>query len=242
LTLPFDHCFIDIVGRDRTRAWFKLDTISKAGFFLWNCHDEACTAKQQATITTPIRWSIHGMLLFLCTECEQVHIPDITWTLNLDEFGGWAEKTPPYYRYNRNPFANTPSSDDPEVYYDAAEQIIPALFALALMHAKNSSLLDNEAPAKLSKKYQQKHGRGLTSYKTIQVKPMRQVKTASDVEGNTKISSRLHIVRGHWKDYRFGEGLFGKYKDIFWWDSQMRGDADEGEIRSSYNIQAPDKP
>jgi hypothetical protein len=39
----------------------------------------------------------------------------------------------------------------------------------------------------------------------------------------------------------FGKGLFGKYKDIFWWDSQMRGNADEGEIHSSYNVQAPDE-
>ena len=33
----------------------------------------------------------------------------------------------------------------------------------------------------------------------------------------------LHFVRGHFKDYSV-KGLFGKYKKVYWWDSQVRGE------------------
>jgi hypothetical protein len=43
-------------------------------------------------------------------------------------------------------------------------------------------------------------------YKTLTVTPTR---------------AALHFVRGHFKDYSV-KGLFGKYKKVYWWDSQVR--------------------
>jgi hypothetical protein len=33
----------------------------------------------------------------------------------------------------------------------------------------------------------------------------------------------MHICRGHFKDYREGRGLFGKYHQLVWHPSLVRG-------------------
>lgn len=238
---PFDQFFVDLVGKDRTRAWFGIDSIAKSGFFFWNCTDGSCVAREQKNTDKAIKWSVHAIWLYQCTMCDEVHIPDIIWTLNLDEFGRWANTDIPYYRFGqKNPFTNIPAKISDEELYEESMHILPALFAIGLMHAKNTSLVDTEQPPKLSKKFEKKNRRPLTSYKTIHVKPMSQVKVAADIEGDKSISARLHIARGHFKDYRQGGGLFGRYRDIFWWDSQIRGNPERGEIHSSYSVEPPE--
>jgi len=46
----------------------------------------------------------------------------------------------------------------------------------------------------------------------------------------------LHITRGHFKDYRDGKGLFGKYQGLFWWDQHVRGDPDNGVVLKDYHV------
>ena len=46
----------------------------------------------------------------------------------------------------------------------------------------------------------------------------------------------LHICRGHFKDYRDGKGLFGKHKGLYWWDSTVKGNANNGEIKKDYAL------
>ncbi len=41
------------------------------------------------------------------------------------------------------------------------------------------------------------------------------------------------------KDFSKGKGLFGKYKDVFWWDSQVRGRVDQGVVLKDYAIDQP---
>jgi hypothetical protein len=33
----------------------------------------------------------------------------------------------------------------------------------------------------------------------------------------------MHICRGHFRDYREGKGLFGKYKQLVWTPMTVRG-------------------
>ncbi len=46
----------------------------------------------------------------------------------------------------------------------------------------------------------------------------------------------MHIVRGHFKDYRNGGGLFGKLKGLYWWDMHVAGDISNGQIVKDYSI------
>jgi len=45
-----------------------------------------------------------------------------------------------------------------------------------------------------------------------------------------------HICRGHFKDFSKGNGLFGKYKGLYWWDSMVRGDKSNGIIETDYDV------
>ena len=45
----------------------------------------------------------------------------------------------------------------------------------------------------------------------------------------------LHFVRGHFKDYSV-KGLFGKYKKVYWWDSQVRGEVMGGVVDKDYRV------
>ena len=55
----------------------------------------------------------------------------------------------------------------------------------------------------------------------------------------TGLKHALHICRGHFKDYRDGKGLFGRYKDIYWWESQVRGNGEHGVVLKDYNVNEP---
>ena len=42
-------------------------------------------------------------------------------------------------------------------------------------------------------------------------------------------------MRGHFKDYSV-KGLFGKYKKVYWWDSQVRGEVIGGVVDKDYRV------
>jgi hypothetical protein len=42
-------------------------------------------------------------------------------------------------------------------------------------------------------------------------------------------------VRGHFKDYSV-KGLFGRYKGVYWWDSQVRGEVNGGVVDKDYRV------
>lgn len=117
------------------------------------------------------------------------------------------------------------------------------LMAISLMHSKNVELVEQIPPAKLSKKAEKKYGQPLTRYCVIKVNPMRTLKRSTgetDIEVSKSQSNRpMTIVRGHFKDFRDGKGLFGKYKDIYWWDQHVIGDPELGVIEKDYKVLAP---
>lgn len=118
-----------------------------------------------------------------------------------------------------------------------------AMMAIALMNAKNTKLIDNPPPAKLSKRHEKKYGVPLVTYKTLKVNPIGKV-NANDYDDNNSggdsIPKSLHIARGHFKDFRKGKGLFGIHQDIFWWDAHVRGNAKAGVTIKDYDVQAPE--
>jgi hypothetical protein len=50
----------------------------------------------------------------------------------------------------------------------------------------------------------------------------------------------LHLVRGHFEDYR-EHGLFGRpdLRGIYWWDAYVRGTPTNGTVSKSYEVHPP---
>jgi hypothetical protein len=99
----------------------------------------------------------------------------------------------------------------------------PALLAVSFLHCRNVKVIDNETPAPLAKKYHARTGVWPRPFHTLEIDPLRQIlKTQGNAQANG-LAKAMHICRGHFKDYREGRGLFGKYHQIVWQPSVVRG-------------------
>lgn len=121
-------------------------------------------------------------------------------------------------------------------------RLIPIFLALLLLNCENVSWEDLPAAPRFARKARKQKNRGDVVYKTLVIDAFkRQARQAAQEEGSTgdEIKQAMHIVRGHFKDYRDGPGLFGKLKGLYWWQMHVRGDAEFGEIDKDYEVKPP---
>ena len=123
-----------------------------------------------------------------------------------------------------------------EVGNGFGRQIGSALFAISLMHCKNVDVALVDPPERLSRKHEHRHGRPLISYYVLDIKPMRRILDAEGEAQTKGLGHALHICRGHFKTYTDDAPLFGKRVGTYWWESQVRGKAEEGVIAKDYRV------
>ena len=111
--------------------------------------------------------------------------------------------------------------------------VVTALLACSFANCKNVNLVQRTASKQRSRRSPKvKHYK----YYVLDIHPMRKI--ISDNErstGDHSFRTAMHLCRGHFKDYR-ESGLFGKNKGIYWWDAQVRGNAENGVIEKDYQI------
>ena len=113
--------------------------------------------------------------------------------------------------------------------------LFPELLAISFMHCKNVNVIENK-PSRIPG-IRNRHKPKIT-YKTLEIEPMKKVlQTEGDIENNG-LKKALHICRGHFKDFR-EKGLFGRFHDIYWWDSQVRGKIENGMVIKNYDVKTP---
>lgn len=111
----------------------------------------------------------------------------------------------------------------------------PALLAVNFMHCRNVEVIEHLPNHRQSKKRERKRGHPLIKFKTLRIEPIKKVLHEEGQIESNGLGVALHICRGHFKDYREGKGLFGKHKEVYWWDMQSRGSADLGTILKDYS-------
>jgi hypothetical protein len=96
--------------------------------------------------------------------------------------------------------------------------------AVSFLHCKNVTLVDHAVDAPLAKKWKARHGFSPTPYHTLVIEPLKAILRGQGGAGQgTGLAKAMHICRGHFADYREGRGLFGKYKQVVWIPSMVRG-------------------
>jgi hypothetical protein len=115
--------------------------------------------------------------------------------------------------------------------------LFPYCLGVSFTHCHNVELVDVAVPEAVRKK-RVKKGRRSTVFKTLEIHPMKTVLSQADADEGTGLKQRLHICRGHFKDYRNGRGLFGKYRGMFWWEMHVRGDRSAGSVEKEYAVAA----
>lgn len=115
----------------------------------------------------------------------------------------------------------------------------PFFLAMSMLHCKNVEYIDN-TPKPASKSARRRLEQHEPIYKryTLNIMPLRkQLRRSGHENEQGRLTNRpLSLVRGHFKDYREGRGLFGRVKELIWWDSFARGDFQDGKIDKDYNI------
>ena len=103
----------------------------------------------------------------------------------------------------------------------------PMLLAVSFLHCRNVTLVDNPVPPKLAKRYRERHGVTPRPYKTLVIEPLKEILRTQGRSGSVGLAKAMHICRGHFKDYRTGRGLFGKYHQLVWQPMLVRGSKGE---------------
>lgn len=111
----------------------------------------------------------------------------------------------------------------------------PLLLALTFMHCKNTKMKTVHPDAKLRKK-RAASGKTTSSYRTIEVGPIKKMLEAAKQPGDSGIQMALHRCRGHFKTYTEDRPLLGHAVGTFFWEDQVRGKKTKGEVKSDYKV------
>ncbi len=106
---------------------------------------------------------------------------------------------------------------------------------LSLLSCKNVTYEQESPPVKLQKSRVKKGKPPLSSYYVLKLKP---TTSRKDYEAKNLWTNRVHLCRGHVREYTEDRPLFGKYTGRFWIPPHVRGDKKQGVIHKDYEIQA----
>ena len=126
-----------------------------------------------------------------------------------------------------------------EVMTELGEQscsfLYVAMLAMSLVNCRNVSTRTVRSPEKLIAKHA-RNGVALTAaHHVIEIQPM--IRSVQAVTAESGYSRRAAaVVRGHFKDYSEGKGLFGQHKGMFWWHQRSGGIAAKVEYRLKHAV------
>ena len=107
--------------------------------------------------------------------------------------------------------------------------------ALMLLNCKNVVTEDNLPSEKLNNKRRKRGRLELFTYKTLKlVLPSESKKGGEYLPSGKKV--KIHLCRGHFKNYTKDAPLFGRYTGLYWWQPHVRGDKKEGMVVKDYEI------
>ncbi len=97
-----------------------------------------------------------------------------------------------------------------------------AMLAMSLLNCKNVTTRRVDLPLPLQKKHRANGHNFTPSHHIIEIQPITEAirRETGEIGYSRKAAS---IVRGHFKDYSKGNGLFGKVKGQFWWPQRLTG-------------------
>jgi len=112
-----------------------------------------------------------------------------------------------------------------------------AHITLMLLSCKNIVETTIPAPTRLNKKRTLKNKLPICEYKVLEIHPLAPRKASAEKQhGPSRGLVRVHLCRGHFKDYTPDKPLFGKATGRFWWQPSVRGEKKRGVLNKDYLI------
>jgi hypothetical protein len=123
-----------------------------------------------------------------------------------------------------------------ELYKNTSLLTLLSLATIPFLHCKNVEMVPNKPEQRTQHRAVKRYGQPLCTYHTLKIRPMQRILETEGRLSETGIRQALHICRGHFKDFRNGTGLFGKFKGLYWWDQQLRGAPEFGVVDKDYEV------
>jgi len=106
---------------------------------------------------------------------------------------------------------------------------------LMLLNCKNIVTESHTPEIPLNKARRKRGKQELFTYKTLRVK-LPPNKRKEGFDNSLDNHNRVHLCRGHFKEYTVDAPLFGKIIGLWWWQPQVRGQNRKGIILKDYKI------
>jgi hypothetical protein len=111
------------------------------------------------------------------------------------------------------------------------------LMTFSILNCKNIVTVDHKPRSSVNRKRLKKGKKPLLRFKTLQVSQT--VKAPSACSSSSGEGERAqHHVRGHFRDYSKGKGMFGnpKLRGLYWVGPMIRGKAKHGIVVKNYEV------
>lgn len=109
--------------------------------------------------------------------------------------------------------------------------------AAIILSCKNITTEIIKAPESLNKKRRKNGKQEIFDYHILNV-TMPGEKQGYKENGESLSHNRVHLCRGHFKEYTQEHPLFGRHTGLYWWQPHVRGQNKDGIVMKEYNIRA----
>lgn len=213
----------------------------------WGRSDESLIGGQSGLLLEAVRheagWVVVARPCY-ASKRAALRWPELFFTFLVDSDGKYKpmKETQPGMWISYSDKLRHENSDWSVDQWGETQQItFPYLLAISFMHCKNVVLRKNEIPPALRRAVARRSGIRREDYYVLDIRPMQTVlRSEGRLEEHGSLKRALHICRGHFKDYRDGAGLFGKFRGLYWWEQSVRGLPEAGVRQKTYRVNAPE--
>ena len=173
---------------------------------------------------------VPGMILCVIHAEDPSKIKHVKW---FDGFG--AEK----------PSIQVPGKPhlDMSIDYRESEEIVNTdltifAFVIKFLSCKNIETKRITVPPAIQKKRAKKGKRPLFDHHILVLKPTKGLDRDTGRPGGPRsaFDTRIHLCRGHFKEFTADKPLFGRVTGCFWWQPTVRGNKNAGMVTKDYEI------
>lgn len=111
--------------------------------------------------------------------------------------------------------------------------------ALILLNCKNITTEIIKAPEKLNKKRRKNGKQEIFDYHILNIVVPSPRRGQYQDRTEPLFHNRVHLCRGHFKEYTPEHPLFGRYTGLYWWQPHVRGQNKAGIVTKGYRITPP---
>jgi hypothetical protein len=127
--------------------------------------------------------------------------------------------------------------------WDGQSNVIPAYLSniektVRLLNCKNIQTEKIQPPAKLNKKRIRSGKQSIFDYHILNLVLPSNKKRGYQEQQVPLSHNRVHLCRGHFKEYTKEHPLFGRHTGLYWWEPSVRGQNRDGVVMKDYNIKA----